>query len=209
MQKSHRAAGIAPSVVIQKAIKNLRLRLGLHQWELGEALGERFDAGTVSRWERGKLAPHRTTCELLARLAKKHGHVDLAAAFDPQLRDWRHDELDDDGSRILALVEIALINRRVLMEEHAQSDGETWLQESQIYRNLEVFADQLEQGLREAERNGQHLRILDYRQALVWNRELGAAVAKEELAQFKKAMDRAFGVPPASPKEAPSDKTKG
>ena len=54
-------------------IKALRLRLGLTQTELGEAIGVFWN--TVSRWEAGKMEPSTLALRALAELGRKRSRI--------------------------------------------------------------------------------------------------------------------------------------
>ena len=54
-------------------IKALRLRLGLTQAELGEAIGVFWN--TVSRWEAGKMAPSTLALRALAELDRTRSRI--------------------------------------------------------------------------------------------------------------------------------------
>ncbi len=54
-------------------IKALRLRLGLTQTELGEAIGVYW--GTVSRWEAGKMKPSTLALRALTELDRKRSRM--------------------------------------------------------------------------------------------------------------------------------------
>jgi putative transcriptional regulator len=54
-------------------IKALRLRLGLTQAELGEAIGVFWN--TVSRWEAGKMEPSTLALRALAELDRKRSRI--------------------------------------------------------------------------------------------------------------------------------------
>ena len=54
-------------------IKALRLRLGLTQAELGEAIGVFWN--TVSRWEAGKMRPSTMALRALIELDKKRSRM--------------------------------------------------------------------------------------------------------------------------------------
>ena len=54
-------------------IKALRLRLGLTQAELGEAIGVFWN--TVSRWEAGKMEPATLALRALAELDRKRSRI--------------------------------------------------------------------------------------------------------------------------------------
>jgi DNA-binding transcriptional regulator YiaG len=106
------------------AVKLMRKRLGLSQSQLARKIGRNVDAGTVSRWERGKLRPHPWKRRKLADLAAEGGMLDLAKMFEDGNPHWRiglslaakTDPVSSDDiemanfSRFLTLLEICAVN---------------------------------------------------------------------------------------------------
>ncbi len=79
---------------LNRAVCELRKRLQWSQEQLGQAIGKigkygrrgTSDHMTISRWERGLRAPSPAKLVMLARIATKHRHSDLAAIFRAPLK---------------------------------------------------------------------------------------------------------------------------
>jgi transcriptional regulator with XRE-family HTH domain len=83
---------------LSKAVITLRARQHWTQDDLANELrkcGSRLkaevtpDQGTISRWERCEQAPSPTHRMVLARIATKYEHEDLAELFRAPVHSWR------------------------------------------------------------------------------------------------------------------------
>jgi transcriptional regulator with XRE-family HTH domain len=77
---------------IGRAVHELRRRLAWSQEELAAAIskhGQHTHASAVSRWERGVETPYPEKRSILAKIAAKDEHEDLAALFRAPIVAWR------------------------------------------------------------------------------------------------------------------------
>jgi DNA-binding XRE family transcriptional regulator len=85
------------------ALRQLRRRLGVSQPRLADMIGGRTNFVSVSRWERGKIAPNPWRCNKLAEIAAKAGRTDIAGVFKLGLDKWYAVVHDDDMMTMLQI----------------------------------------------------------------------------------------------------------
>lgn len=104
------------------AIRHLRLTLKLSQKGFAEKIDRTVDAGTVSRWERGTLAPHKWKVEKLIAMAEAAGLNVVKDALESPLENWRAGlavAMPELANRV-TLLEIAAINADLYANDSAE-----------------------------------------------------------------------------------------
>lgn len=112
------------AIALGQAIRRLRKDLGLSQEGLVKAVGHKLDAGMVSRWERaaaqaqkagrrsgGACSPSPDWRKFLAAFARRRGCLEVAAAFEAPLLEWKAVVLSPEDRRLIALFEIVVLNK--------------------------------------------------------------------------------------------------
>jgi hypothetical protein len=83
---------------LSRAVIELRARMRWGQTDLAKEISRQGvrakvtltpDQGTISRWERCESAPSPQHRMVLARIASKNGHEDLAELFRAPISAWR------------------------------------------------------------------------------------------------------------------------
>ncbi|MFB3826473.1 MAG: helix-turn-helix domain-containing protein [Bryobacteraceae bacterium] len=151
---------------VARAVRMLRNRLGYSQPKLARSVGEDLDAGSVSRWERGLLAPQPANREALARLAERHGWNDLAAVFKEPLKEWKTIVFGPAERRLLGLFEIILLNHEFDPGDGAAIPGE-------LYQEVVNAIHAAVKALKRAHAAGEQIQMIGHEQTAAWLNEIG------------------------------------
>jgi transcriptional regulator with XRE-family HTH domain len=157
---------------VGRAVKMLRNRLGWSQPKLARAIGDDLDSGSVSRWERGLLAPQPANREALARMAERHGWNDLVAAFSEPLSEWKAVIFDPPERHLLALFEIILLNH-----ELAEGDGSV-ISRAQFQEVVNAVLAAVKT-LKRAHTAGEQIDMIGEEQVAAWLHEIGGSTKRK------------------------------
>jgi DNA-binding transcriptional regulator YiaG len=146
-------------IVLGEAVKVLRGRLEVTQAKFAQILD--VDAGTVSRWERGDLAPTQRKCQALAVLARKKGVRDIAAVFADPLKSWMALYRSFEPYRMdqITALEIVTVNANILFEDIAAQ---------RLLQQLDIAVESLTKLLIKHVAEGEEMRLLDEAQQTLW-----------------------------------------
>lgn len=161
------------------AVKRLRESLDLSQEGLVDDLAHGLDATMISRWERGFCSPSPIWRKRLAAFARRRGCLEVAAAFEEPLHEWKAVVLSPEDRRLLALFEIVVLNKPAAPD--AWPSVLAWESYERLVQAIEEAAAHLKRSQGRSfppARRRWGATVLTEEQAAVWLRETDRRAAK-------------------------------